>query len=69
MIYKQCVLRKKNKVDIAWIPAVYAITNKFLRINNDNGWLVEKVYNTELEYDKLNLDSRDYTKMRVYSDI
>ncbi len=69
MLYKQCILRKKNKMDIAWIPKPYAVENMFLRINNDNGWLVEKVYETTLEYDKLNLDSRDYTKMRVYSDI
>ena len=69
MIYKQCLLRKENKIDTAWIPEQYATVNKALRIKDDDGWIVKVVYTTGIDYDKLVVLSRDYLRTRKYSDM
>lgn len=50
MRYRQCLLAKNGKsYQLAWIPAQLAITGKILRIKEDNGWKVEKVYSSAPE--------------------
>ena len=41
---KQCFLSRGSARQMAWIPAPLAIEGKFVRIADENGWKVEKVY-------------------------
>ena len=69
MQYKQCILEKSQYQQTAWIPKHLAITGKLLTIKDDPGWVVVYVANTAQEYASVNEDSRDYARMRKYSDI
>ena len=74
MKYTQCCLAKKQtnsvRVQTAWIPEKFAIKGKYLRLKEDDGWLVTAVYGTiKLEESVVNSRSRDYLKQRKASDI
>lgn len=40
---RQCVLRKANRYQVAWIPARFAVRGKYLKILDEDGWHVEAV--------------------------
>lgn len=44
--YTQCKLQKNRVFQIAWIPSTFAVVNKYIKIKNDNGWKVIKIFNT-----------------------
>jgi hypothetical protein len=69
MLYQQCLLRKGNLIEVAWIPKRFTVVGKALVIKNVDGWIVREVYAPELEYDTVNLNSRDWTRTRAVSDI
>jgi hypothetical protein len=69
MLYRQCLLRKDRLIEVAWIPSKFAVVGKTLVIKDISGWVVKEVYSPELEYDIVNLNSRDWTLMRRVSDI
>ncbi len=68
MNYRQCILRKENKIQTAWIPEIYAKTGKVLTIKDVPGWSVVRASTNSLKYELLNALSRDYTRTRKYSD-
>ena len=41
---RQCRLRKYNRYQIAWIPAKFAVKGKYIRLHDDDGWLVESEF-------------------------
>jgi hypothetical protein len=44
MKYRQCELRRRNTVQVAWIPESFAGLGKYLRLGGEDGWLVTAVY-------------------------
>ncbi len=69
MLYTQCELRKDNRVDVAWIPDIYATVGKCLVIQDEDGWIVTSVFeNSTSEYEEVNFNSRDWARTRKYSD-
>jgi hypothetical protein len=52
--YKQCLLIRRlydtgrTIVEISWIPEKFAILNKVLRIEDEDGWIVRDVYGSSL---------------------
>jgi hypothetical protein len=40
---RQCVLRKHNRYQVAWIPAQFAVKGRYVRLKDDDGWKVETV--------------------------
>ena len=70
MNYIQCKLRRRNKVNTAWIPEQFAVQGKFLEIRGEDGWQVETVYGSIiLPYETVNANSRDYLRTRRASDM
>ena len=41
---KQCRLQKGDRYQVAWLPVKFAVTGKYLRLHDEDGWLVVKVY-------------------------
>lgn len=71
--YKQCLLKKKSRPLIAWLPEQFAKHKKVLELKNDdqweNGWKVEVVYKIRLSEEQLRERSQDYKHTREASDI
>lgn len=69
--YSQCLLRRGNAVDVAWIEDVFAITDRPLKIKVNgrwqSGWYVDTVYATENAY-FVEAHHRDYTRMATYQE-
>lgn len=42
-MYVQCYLQNKKRVTTAWLPKTKAKLGKFLRLKDDDGWLVKWV--------------------------
>lgn len=40
---RQCVLRKRNKYQVAWIPIKFAVVGKYIKLLDDDGWRVETI--------------------------
>lgn len=66
--YKQCRLVKIATTQVAWIPEVFAVIGKFLRIGDDNGWRVESA-GPRKDGAYLFRHERDYLTQRRASDI
>ena len=45
--YRQCRLVKGVRCQVAWIPKSLAKTGSYIRIGNENGWLVDWAGNAE----------------------
>ena len=41
---KQCRLVRGSKVQIAWLPAKFAVAGKYVRLFDVDGWHIEKVW-------------------------
>lgn len=42
--YKQCLLRRGDTQQIVWIPEELAVHGKFVRIEEEDGWMVKCVW-------------------------
>jgi regulator of RNase E activity RraA len=70
MFYKQCKLQKKELIEIAYIPEIYAHEGDWLQIGDDNGWLVVEVYqNSRCPEDQVMEQSQEHKHQRKASDI
>lgn len=51
-IMRQCVLRNRNRIKVAWIPVQFAIRGKWLRIHDEDGWQVVDIgtYQKDFRY-------------------
>ena len=72
--YKQCILRRFNVVEFAWIPRQFASGGKHVDILDRNSgewstWQVDKVYSTVLSHEELQAKSQQYKDTRKTSDI
>ena len=43
MIYRQCELHRGTSVQVAWIPATFAVVGKILRLRDEHGWVVASI--------------------------
>ena len=81
-LYKQCLLEKNNKQQIAWLPTVYCKTGKALKLREstqagcleklsdwDDGWVIKTVYKETLAENQLDLTANQYRYTRTVSDI
>ena len=68
MLYRQVELEKCSTKQVAWIPAMLAVRGKFLRIGEDNGWRVNRVYRA-MDGEYVLERERDYRYQRDASDI
>ena len=66
-MYSQCMLMKKNKLKIAWIPSKFAFIGRMIKIKNNgiwqDGWKVMNVYKTR---DNIIEHERNYMLMSTY---
>lgn len=69
MYFKQCVLRKNNVVEVAWIPEHFAHKGHILMIKEDDGWEVEFVGKYRMLDEDVSERSQDYKRTRKASDI
>lgn len=73
MLFRQCLLRKEDRVLTTWIPDSFASVGKLLKLKNDNGewddgWKVVETYNRVSEKEVID-NSRDFMRQRKASDI
>lgn len=67
--YKQCLMEKNGAVTTAWIPEKFAVLNKFLKLEDVDGWKVKEVYSVSASESVVNDNSRDHLRTRKASDI
>lgn len=67
--FKQVTLTKGATSEVAWIPEEFAKVGKFLRIEDDNGWQVEKVGSRRMSGVYLAEHEREYLRHRKVTDI
>ena len=68
MNHRQCLLVKNKQSKVIWIPQEKAIAGKYLKLLDEDGWLVKEVYKT-LSSKEANLNSQDFKHQREMSDI
>ena len=62
-MYTQCLLKRNDEFQIAWIPSIFAFVDRLVQLKIDNiwhnGWIVSEIYGTA---DKARIESheRDY---------
>lgn len=47
--YTQCLLKRQNVTQVAWIPDCFAIRGNIIKIRNNgewNSWLILEIYST-----------------------
>lgn len=70
MNYIQCEIVRDGFLEVAWLPKIFAVEGKLLNITGVEGYRVARVYReTEMPYEVLNDNSRDYLRTRKASDI
>ena len=73
VFYKQCQLTKGTSSEVAFIPEKFAVLNKYLSIDKeegpDNGWQVTRVGGTRVDGAYLKEHERNYLSQREASDI
>jgi hypothetical protein len=68
IMYKQCLLRKNNTFQTAWIPTKFAHINHCVKLKDEDGWIVQRVFSTSSEK-YLRDHERDFKNQRSASDI
>ena len=69
MKYVQCNLQKGFEEITSWIPKKFAKKGRYLKIKDNDGWLVKSVGAVEMEEESVRDRSQDYKKTRIASDI
>lgn len=67
--HTQCTLIKGSQRYTCWLPSKYAIVNNYVKIKDEDGWLVFSVGDTQLDSKYVEERSRDYRTQREGSDI
>lgn len=67
--YKQCTLTKGTTSEVVFIPEVFAVLNKYLKIGEDDGWKVTTVGAMRVAEDYLTLKGREYLNHRKVTDV
>jgi hypothetical protein len=68
-VYAQCRLRRGNTFQTAWIPSIFAVRGKYLRIRNVDGWRVIGVGKFLNHSYVLNVLSNEHRHHRSVTDI
>jgi len=68
-VYAQCRLQRGNTQKVAWIPSVFAVRGKYLRIKDVNGWRVVGVGKFLPSKYVLNVLSNEHRHHRDVTDI
>lgn len=72
--HTQCRLRRRDAVQVAWIPSRYAVPDSYVRLRQpdhtwSDGWQVETVAQVHLDSAWVAERSRDHKHMRSMTDI
>ena len=67
--YRQCTLTRGSTSQVAWIPETFAKQDKYLRIEDENGWQVVEVGSKRLSGRYLAEHQREYMNHRRVTDI
>ncbi|HKR59949.1 MAG TPA: hypothetical protein VJS64_09440 [Pyrinomonadaceae bacterium] len=68
-VYAQCRLRRGNVETVAWIPSVFAVRGKYIRIKDVDGWQVIGVGKFLSSEYVLNVLSNEHRHHRNVTDI
>lgn len=74
-IFKQCKIRKGYTIDILWLPEVYAVKGKFLKLKEkdgtwDDGWQVIDVFQSiKKNVKQIEVLESSYKHQRKMSDV
>ncbi len=70
---RQCHLSKKTEngrqIQVAWIPEKFAVAGNYLKLHEENGWLVDSVGDKAVSSSIINERSQDHKSTRKASDI
>ena len=69
MFYRQCNLRKNNVETTSWLPEQYARCGKWVKLKEEDGWLITNVSKKRIEEKELMERRRDFKNQRKASDI
>ena len=70
MTFCQCLLLKGKTSQLAWLPEKFAVQGKYVRLLEDNGWMVDKVYpNRITEQFLFEYKDRQFKNQRKVTDI
>lgn len=73
MFFKQCILKKTNQTQVAWLPEIFAKVGKYveLEINKkwEDGWKIINVAQTRMSGQQVSEQSQEYKHQRKASDI
>lgn len=58
--YRQCNLRRGTTKQVAWIEESLAQLGKYLCINGEDGWRVERVGKNRIDSDEMSLRSEEH---------
>jgi hypothetical protein len=61
-MFRQCELRRNNTFQIVWLPEQFACRGAWLKLSDEDGWKVEKVY-ARSDGHGLNADGRDQRRL------
>lgn len=48
--FAQCELQRHNTVVVSWVPSTFARVGKFVKLLEEDGWEVKKVF-SKVDYD------------------
>lgn len=73
IFYKQCILKKTNQTQVAWLPEMFCQVGNFveLEINKkwEDGWKIINVGKARMSGQQVNEQSQEYKHQRKASDI
>lgn len=60
---KQCLLRRGATRQVAWLPMEFATAGRYIRLKDEDGWLVVSVHGTLSPYLLTTTDGRDMRRL------
>lgn len=73
IFYRQCILKKTNQVQVAWLPEMFCKVNTYveLEINKkwEDGWKIINVSKSRMSGQQVSEQSQEYKHQRKASDI
>ena len=71
--YKQCLLHRKGKIMVTWLPLKFAKKNKVLELKNNgkwtDGWTVVTEFGDIIDEEKRQAISTQWTDWRKVTDV
>ena len=68
-MYRQCVLKKGSRFQVAYIESALAVVGSYVTVKGDTGWQVFEVSEHAVTESFVRSRERDYRTQRLASDI